>query len=198
MKLRHRYAILMALLAAPAAAAAQQTDTLSITVVDPADLVVTVSPRPSHVFVGDTITFSAVAVDGFSGDTVEAVVRWATTTPERVTIDPVTGQATFTARGAVAIYLTIERLVRVAFLPDLKANGLNFDAFGQERLACAYFIGAGGTVGYKTAGVVETSSTGAVQLASTDSTRASACPDNVFGNTLPLPVKGADFRVIGP
>lgn len=125
---------LLTLLLMPTPGAAQ-TDTVTVTVVDvgnAAAIITTDSTRFRGV-PGDTVTFEAVAVDPATGDTLQAVFSWASSSPV-VDINPVTGFATFVG-GCGEVVCRAEVVVMVAQITGMVIMRMRDDGTWQELFA---------------------------------------------------------------
>lgn len=100
--------VALALLPPPAAC---QTGSATITVVDRSRVQVIVTPATYTGEPGDTVTFTAVAIDSISGDTISGVLRWSSEDTTAVQIDPTTGQATLLRAGTWQVFADLMQLV---------------------------------------------------------------------------------------
>lgn len=147
-----------ALLAAALVAAPQHTeaqvavDSVEVQIYAPGDIEVLISPRTFRGFVGDTLTFTAVAIDGPTGDTIDVLVNWSTPNPAAIEIDAETGHATFLTRGTWRIRVEVERLGDIVMF-QLSSGGnvlplpdtLRMQV-GELVQLCAYVTNLAGTI----------------------------------------------------
>lgn len=92
-------------------AAACQTGRATVRVIDRSNLTVVVTPSSYTGEVGDTLTFSAVAIDTISGDTIPSVFRWTSTDSTGVQVDPNTGEAVLLRAGTYDIEAMVTQIV---------------------------------------------------------------------------------------
>lgn len=91
---------------------AAQTDSATVTVIDRTDLNVTITPPgPVRRFRGDSVQFSAVAVDTVSGDTLDVEFFWSSSNSSVLSIDAQSGLAHFNSRGNATVVVEVVRLV---------------------------------------------------------------------------------------
>lgn len=91
---------------------AAQSDSVEVTVIDRTDLNVIIEPAgPIRRFRGDSVQFSATAIDTVSGDTLAVEFRWSSTNSNVLTIDGETGLATFNSRGNASVVVEVVQLV---------------------------------------------------------------------------------------
>lgn len=134
----------LALLATAPAASAQQ-DSVTVTVIDRTDLEVVITPEgPVRRFRGDSVQFSAVAVDTVSGDTLAVEFLWTSTNSNVLTIDSETGMARFLSRGNAQVVVEVVQLVSL-ILVGQQDDGTWFEltdsypvAQNAWRPICAY------------------------------------------------------------
>lgn len=89
-----------------------QTDSATVTVIDRTDLNVMIDPPgPVRRFRGDSVQFSATAVDTVSGDTLEVEFFWSSSNSNVLSVDPETGMAHFLSRGNAQLVVEVVRLV---------------------------------------------------------------------------------------
>lgn len=89
-----------------------QTDSATVTVIDRTDLNVMIDPPgPVRRFRGDSVQFSATAVDTVSGDTLEVEFFWSSSNSNVLSVDPSTGMAHFLSRGNAQLVVEVVRLV---------------------------------------------------------------------------------------
>lgn len=106
-------AVVALFLLAPSPAAAQ-TDSTEVQVIDRTDLNVTITPEGLvRRFRGDSLQFTAVAVDTVSGDTLDVEFLWSSTNTNVLTIDPATGMAHFLSRGNAQVIVEVSEIVSV-------------------------------------------------------------------------------------
>lgn len=126
------------------------TDSVEVRIYEVGDLELVVSPNDFRGLVGDTVTFTAVALDGPTGDTIGAVITWSTDNPAAVSIDPDTGFARFLARGAFLIRVTAERVVSMTVYRKIGSSVFFLDTLhidvGELAELCAYVIGSSGNI----------------------------------------------------
>lgn len=103
--------MLAALLFLTPVAAACQTGRATVRVIDRSNLVVEVTPPTYTGQVGDTLTFTAVAIDTISGDTIPSVFRWQATDSTGVQVDATTGHATLLRSGTYDIEAMVTQIV---------------------------------------------------------------------------------------
>lgn len=151
MKTLRNLLILLAVLAAPATAQVA-VDSVEVQIYAPGDITVTISPRTFTGMVGDTVTFTAVAIDAPTGDTINALLNWSTPTPANVEIDPMTGHATFLSRGRWMIRVEVERAGGIVMMEmrggstfPIGPEGIVMQV-GETRQLCAYVTNAGGEI----------------------------------------------------
>jgi hypothetical protein len=104
-------ALLLAFLFFTPVAATCQTGRATVTVIDRGNLDVIVTPETYTGEVGDTLTFTAVAVDRTTGDTIPSVFLWESTDTTGVQVDPNTGHATLLSAGTFDITAMVVRIV---------------------------------------------------------------------------------------
>lgn len=147
---RARVGALLALLGAllaPPAAAQVAVDSVEVLIYAPGDIVVTIAPRSFTGLVGDTVRFTATAIDAPTGDTIQNILlNWSTPTPQAVQIDPMTGEAVFLSRGRWRIRVEVERVgglvmfeLRGGAVFPIPSDGLALQV-GDERQLCAYVL----------------------------------------------------------
>lgn len=149
--MRHaRSTALVALLAAFAAPAGAQVavDSVDVQIYAPEDIMVEIIPQSFTGMIGDTVTFEAVTMDAFSGDTIPTVVTWSAS--EGVEIDPETGAARFLTRGSHVVRATVERLAGLVIY-QLQMGVLSpadniTITVGQSRQLCAYMLNTAGEI----------------------------------------------------
>lgn len=144
--------VAVALASSAAAASAQiASDSVEVDIYAAGDIVVTIAPRTFTGLVGDTVTFTAVAIDAPTGDTISVLLNWSTPTPQAVSIDPMTGHATFLSRGRWRIRVDVERIGGVVlyelrpsgFVVPVPEDGIRM-AVGEEKQLCAYLTNTWG------------------------------------------------------
>ena len=180
------------------ACAAAQTDSVVVTVTDRTSLRLTITTTRLSGEPGDTVTFEAIAVDTLTGDTIDVVIRWSSDSPA-VEIDATTGFATFTGDcGAVicraVVFADVERIVSIVVFrlwPDGwgEVYAVEREAtYGRQGFApprnvlrvgeviqlCAYLVSDEG-----------------VWFRSSE-----ACPSDVMGNSVALPIVRGLGRVL--
>lgn len=138
-------ALILALVVRPAEAQVA-VDSVEVTIYAPGDILVTIAPRTFTGLVGDTITFTAVAIDAPTGDTIpDVLLRWSSPDPSAVQIDPMTGHATFLNRGKWRIRVEVERVGGLVLMElrsgDLRTleNPLRMQV-GEVRQLCAFLL----------------------------------------------------------
>jgi hypothetical protein len=111
------WALALTLTAAPLQA---QQDSVLVDVIDRTDLNLIISPEgPIKAFRGDSIQFTAIAVDTVSGDTINASLIWSSTNPNVIEVDPETGWARFRNRGNAAVVVEVADIISMIFMaPD--------------------------------------------------------------------------------
>lgn len=140
-------AALLAVATPPPAEAQVAVDSIDVTIYAPGDILVTIAPRTFTGLVGDTITFTAVAIDAPTGDTIpDVLLRWSSPDPSAVSIDPMTGHATFLNRGKWRIRVEVERVGGLVLM-EMRGgdvymiNGTaRFNMIGQTKQLCTYLI----------------------------------------------------------
>lgn len=148
-------ALALALSAVPAASQVA-VDSVEVQIYAPGDIVVTIAPRSFRGLVGDTVRFSAVAIDAPTGDTIPAILNWSTPNPEAVSIDPMTGEAVFLSRGRWRIRVEVERAGGIVMFQVLAGQVVPIPVVdgrkhlslevGEQRQLCAYITNAEGTI----------------------------------------------------
>lgn len=135
--------VLLTLLPRPAAAQVA-VDSVEVQIYAPGDILVAIAPRSFTGLVGDTVQFSAVAVDAPTGDTIPALLRWSTPNPEAVSIDPMTGEAVFLSRGRWRIRVEVERVGGLVLMEyrDGVLRGADHVQLtvGESTQLCAYLL----------------------------------------------------------
>ena len=134
MKTLRVLAVLVALL--PACAWAQ-SDTVTVNVTDRTNLGLTITTALTGWVVGDTVTFRAEAIDSITGDTLDVVLEWSTTTPAVLDLDPATGFGTFlgcpgSTTCTADVIATVQRIVSLAIFRE-GDDGLWREVFTLER-----------------------------------------------------------------
>ncbi len=178
------------------ACASAQTDSVTVTVTDRTNLELTITTTRLTGEPGDTVTFEAIAIDTITGDTIDVVLQWTSSSPA-VSIDPVTGFATFAGCGqtvcVATVFADVQQILEIIVMregddaiwrevwtverqPAYSAQGFAPDSLvlevGEEVQLCAYLVNDAG-----------------VWFRSSD-----VCPVSVLGNTGPLPI---DTRLLG-
>lgn len=170
------------------------SDSVDITIYDTADLEVVISPDGYRGFPGDTITFTAVAIDTVSGDTIAADFLWSTDNPNAVQIDPQTGFATFNSSGQYRVFAEITSIVQLDMvffgLPQGSSDYVMFSSesplqltVGETAHLCAIVVG------------VETFAGGQTSVTPRSKSEA-MCPD--FASPVPLPVEAVEWSSADP
>lgn len=132
MKLKYGLvALACVLLAGPLNA---QQDSVTITIYDRTDMQLTITPESKRGFKGDTVTFTAVAIDTVTGDTLNVEIIWSTDSPSAVEIDSETGFATFLNRGRYRVYADVVRLTAMVIYRQ-QDDGFWTEVFSVERQA---------------------------------------------------------------
>lgn len=101
-----------------ASAAACQTGSATVRVIDRGLLAVEVTPPEYTGEVGDTITFAAVAIDTVSGDTIPSQIRWTSDDSLGVSIDPVTGLATLLQAGTFTVSAEVTEIISMIWFGE--------------------------------------------------------------------------------
>lgn len=108
-----------------------QTGRATVTVIDRGNLRVDVTPPTFTGEVGDTITFSAVAIDQISGDTIPSVFLWSSTDTLGVSITS-TGRATLLRAGEYQVEAFVQRIISMIITRQMD-NGSWREVFSNER-----------------------------------------------------------------
>lgn len=103
--------LVFALLLFMPVAAACQTGRATVRVIDRSNLRVDVTPSSYTGEVGDTLTFTAVAIDTVTNDTIPSVFRWTSTDSTGVQVDATTGFATLLRAGTYDIEAMVTQIV---------------------------------------------------------------------------------------
>lgn len=141
------FLLALALLAADAEAQVA-VDSVEVQIYAPGDILVTIAPRTFTGLVGDTVRFSAVAIDAPTGDTIpDVLLRWSTPNPAAVSIDPMSGEAVFLSRGRWRIRVEVERVGGIVMMElrngdvfPIPEEGIRFSRMGQTKQLCAYLL----------------------------------------------------------
>lgn len=124
--------MLLLLFAAMPVAAACQTGSATVTVVDRSRLRVEVAPRTFTGEIGDTVTFTAVARDTVTNQVIPAVFRWSSQDTLGVRVDPLSGLATLRRAGTYQILAAVQRITAMIIMRE-QNNGSWREVFSNER-----------------------------------------------------------------
>lgn len=144
-------ALLMVAVFAVPVRAQVAVDSVEVMIYAPGDIVVTIAPRSFTGVVGDTVRFTAVAIDAPTGDTIPVILNWSTPTPQAVQIDPMTGEAVFLSRGRWRIRVEVARIGGIVIY-EMRNGGLHPTVagidmeVGQTRQLCAYVTAPDGNI----------------------------------------------------
>lgn len=115
-------------------AAACQTGSATVRVIDRSLLTVEVEPPSYTGEPGDTVTFIATAIDTVSGDTIPAQIQWSSNDTTGVSIDPTTGRATLLRAGTFTVTADVAEIVSIVFLTQ-DDDGSWMEVYSEQRHA---------------------------------------------------------------